>query len=58
LRNKSSERGAKKLKTVLKEKYMHLQSLEQEIDNKDVKISRLESLKEIESESGSEMSMR
>ncbi len=37
---------------------MHLQSLEQEIDNKDVKISRLESLKEIESESGSEMSMR
>ncbi len=37
---------------------MNLQSIEQQIDNIDIEISRLESLKEIESGSDSEMSMR
>jgi chromosome segregation ATPase len=56
-RQKLRERR-KKVKAAIKEKYMQLESLETEIDSKDIEISRLESLKEAESESDSEINMR
>jgi predicted nucleic acid-binding Zn-ribbon protein len=48
----------KKLKAAIKDKYMNLQSIEQQIDIIGIEISRLESIKEKDSDSDSQMSMR
>jgi len=40
----------KKVKAAMKDKYMQLESLEQQIDNLDIEISRLMSLRENESD--------
>jgi TolA-binding protein len=45
----------KKVKATIKEKYMQLESLEQQIDNLDIEISRLERLKSNESDSDVDM---
>ena len=45
----------KKVKATIKEKYMQLESLEQQIDNLDIEISRLEQLKSNESDSDVDM---
>ncbi len=48
----------KKVKASIKDKYMNLESIEQQIDDINMEILRLEKLKEKESDSESEMSMR
>ncbi len=40
----------KKVKAAIKDKYMQLESLEQQIDNLDIEISRLMSFRENESD--------
>jgi len=48
----------KKVKVAIKDKYMQLESLEQQIDNLDIEIARLERLKDDDPDSDTEMSIR